>query len=282
LGRWAAARAVRPLDQVAPAPTRIPGGQLDTRLAPTDDPDLAAIVGSFNDMVDGLSTRIEREARFTADVAHELRSPLTTLVAAVDLVEARAEQLPQRSRAAVGLAVIELRRFRRLLDDLLELARLDAGVSDTAREQVDLRELVAQALAGSGRPASTLAPPPGGPVPVCVHKRQVERALVNLFDNADRHGHGLTRVAVERRARDALVVVDDDGPGIPAADRERMFERFARGSSGSRGAEPGTGLGLSLVAETLRAHDGAVWCADSPGGGARLVARLPLQLEDAR
>ena len=72
------------------------------------------------------------------------------------------------------------------------------------------------------------------------------------------------------------MIVDDDGPGIPAADRERVFERFARVDGGSRGAQPGTGLGLSLVAETLRAHDGAVWCADAPGNGARLVVRLPL------
>jgi two-component system, OmpR family, sensor histidine kinase MtrB len=280
LGRWAAGRAVRPLDEVAVTATRIAGGQLDTRLAATDDPDLAAIVGSFNDMVDALAARIEREARFTADVTHELRSPLTTLVAAVDLVEARADQLPQRVRPAVSLAVTELARFRRLLDDLVELARLDAGVADAARELVDLRELVAQALTGSGRDGRLLAVEPPEPVPVCAHKRQVERALVNLFENADRHGRGLTRVAVECTDTDGIVIVDDEGPGIPAADRERVFERFARGDGGSRGAQPGTGLGLSLVTETLRAHEGAAWCADAPGGGARLVLRLPLEPAD--
>jgi signal transduction histidine kinase len=276
VGRWAAARAVRPLDEVAVTATRIAGGQLDTRLAVTDDPDLAAIVGSFNEMVDALAARIEREARFTADVTHELRSPLTTLVAAVDLVEARADQLPERVRPAVTLAVTEVRRFRRLLDDLVELARLDAGVADAARERFDLRELVTQALAGSGRAPGLLAVAPADPVPVCAHKRQVERALVNLFENADRHGCGLVRVTVEETATDAVVIVDDEGPGIPPADRERVFERFARGEGGARGAQPGTGLGLSLVAETLRAHEGAAWCMDAPGRGARLVVRLPL------
>lgn len=276
VGRWAAARAVRPLDEVAVTATRIAGGQLDTRLPPTDDPDLAAIVGSFNEMVDALAARIEREARFTADVTHELRSPLTTLVAAVDLVEARAEQLPERVRPAVTLAVLELARFRRLLDDLVELARLDAGSADAARERFDLRELVTEALTGSGRDAALLAVAPADPVPVCAHKRQVERALVNLFENADRHGHGLVRVTIEETATDAVVIVDDEGPGIPPADRERVFERFARGEDGARGAQPGTGLGLSLVAETLRAHEGAAWCMDAPGGGARLVVRLPL------
>jgi two-component system sensor histidine kinase MtrB len=276
VGRWAAGRALRPLDEVAVAATRIGGGQLDTRLAATHDPDLAAIVGSFNDMVDALAARIEREARFTADVTHELRSPLTTLVAAVDLVEARAAQLPERVRPAVKLAVTELARFRRLLDDLVELARLDAGVADAARERFDLRELVTQALTGSGRDPALLAVAPPDAVPVCAHKRQLERALVNLFENADLHGRGLVRVSVERTATDAVVMVDDAGAGIAAADRERVFERFARGEGGARGAQPGTGLGLSLVAETLRAHDGAVWCAEAPRGGARLVVRLPL------
>jgi two-component system sensor histidine kinase MtrB len=276
LGRWAAARAVRPLDGLAVTATRIAGGQLDTRLAATGDPDLAAIVGSFNEMVDALAARIEREARFAADVTHELRSPLTTLVAAVDLVQARADQLPERVRPAVTLAVLELARFRRLLDDLVELARLDAGSADAARERFDLRELVTQALTGSGRDAALLGVAPTDPVPVCAHKRQLERALVNLFENADRHGRGLVRVTVERTETDGVVMVDDEGPGIPAADRERVFERFARVDGGARGAQPGTGLGLSLVAETLRAHDGTAGCADAPGGGARLVVRLPL------
>ena len=84
------------------------------------------------------------------------------------------------------------------------------------------------------------------------------------------------RVSIEETATDAVVIVDDEGPGIPPADRERVFERFARGEGGARGAQPGTGLGLSLVAETLRAHEGAAWCMDAPGGGARLVVRLPL------
>ena len=192
LGRWAAGRAVRPLDQVATAATRIAGGDLDTRLAATDDPDLAAIVGSFNDMVDAVQARIDREARFTADVAHELRSPLTTLVAAVGVVRARAGELPQRSRAAVGLAAVELERFHRLLEDLLELARLDAGTAAGSRELVDLRELVAAALAAAGRPPGLLR---RGRAPAFVRgdKRQLERAVVNLVENADRHGRGSSR-----------------------------------------------------------------------------------------
>jgi signal transduction histidine kinase len=101
----------------------------------------------------------------------------------------------------------------------------------------------------------------------------LHRALLNLFENADLHGGGLRAVAVEVGPEGALVVVDDDGAGVPPPERERIFERFAR--SGARGSRPGTGLGLSLVAETVRVHGGSTWCEDGPGGGARFVLSLP-------
>ena len=110
-------------------------------------------------------------------------------------------------------------------------------------------------------------------------KQELNRALVNLFDNADVHGDGLTAVGVVASNGRVLVQVDDRGPGVPVPDRELVFERFAR--SGSRGSRGGTGLGLSLVAEIARAHGGTVWCDDRPGGGARFTLALPLRSEDA-
>ncbi|MGZ4639541.1 MAG: HAMP domain-containing sensor histidine kinase [Actinomycetes bacterium] len=270
-GRWAARRVVQPLDQVAGAAARIAGGELDTRLAFTEDPDLATIVGSFNSMVDALHERIERDARFTADVSHELRSPLTTLVTAVDVLERRRDDLPDRSRQALDLVRRELDRFRRSLEDLLELGRLDAGAAGHHRATVDLAELVRHSLEASGRPADVLEGAAG--ICVDVDKQQLARTLVNLFDNADSHGDGLTAVQVRGDATWGLVLVDDEGSGVALGERERIFERFARG--GSRGSLLGTGLGLSLVAETVRAHGGAVWCTDRPGGGARFTVRLP-------
>lgn len=275
LGRSAARRVVAPLDEVAGAAARIAGGQLDTRLATTDDPDLATIVGSFNSMVDALHERIERDARFTADVSHELRSPLTTLVTSVAVMERRRDELPERSRQALDLMTRELDRFSRSLDDLLELGRLDAGAATQVRSRVQAGDLVRRALEASGRDASLLVGRDGADRMLDVDKQQLNRALVNLFDNADRHGGGLTSVEVTGDTRSALILVDDAGPGVNVCDRERIFERFVRG--GSRGSLPGTGLGLSLVAETVRAHGGAVWCADPPGeGGARFAVRLPL------
>jgi signal transduction histidine kinase len=272
LGRAAARRVVAPLDDVARAATRISVGDLSTRLPATDDPDLAAIVGSFNAMVEALDERIARDARFAADISHELRSPLTTLVTSVDLLRRRQDELSPRSRQALDLITTELERFQRSLEDLLELGRLDAGVALRTLTDVDLRELVQHALDAGHRDVPTHLP--DEPLVVRGDKQQLTRALLNLFDNADLHAGGLTAVTVEHAGDVALVVVDDDGPGVPEHERERIFERFVR--AGSRGSRRGTGLGLSLVAETVHSVGGNVGCGERPGGGARFVIRLPL------
>jgi two-component system sensor histidine kinase MtrB len=276
LGRAAARRVVAPLDEVAGAAARIAGGALDTRLPATEDPDLATIVGSFNSMVDAVDERIQRDARFASDVSHELRSPLTAMVTSVEILEGRRHELSERSGQVLDLIERDLARFRRALEDLLELGRLEAGAERQLSEGVDARELVLHTLQDSGRPAGLLhaAEPDGdGPPLVTVDKQQLNRALVNLFENADGHGAGLTEVTVVRERDSVLIRVEDDGPGVATQDRERIFDRFARG--GARGSLPGTGLGLSIVAETVRRHDGSVWCEERPGGGASFVVRLP-------
>ena len=156
-GVWAGRRAVQPLEQVAGAATRIAGGELATRLPATDDPDLVGIVASFNSMVDALAARIERDARFVGDVSHELRSPLTTPGRPASRCSAPGgRSCPARGREALGMVEGELTRFRRTLDDLLQLARLDgAAVTDSA-QPVCLATLVRQVLADSDRPAELL------------------------------------------------------------------------------------------------------------------------------
>jgi signal transduction histidine kinase len=277
LGRWATRRVVAPLDTVAAAAARIAGGALDTRLPTTEDPDLATIVGSFNSMVDAVHERIERDARFAADVSHELRSPLTALVTGVGVLEGRRHELSERSQQALDLIRRDLDRFQRVLEDLLELGRLEAGAAAQVTSVLDARDLVRHALEEGGRSPDLLEPlDGGGPTLVSVDKAQMHRALVNLFENADRHGGGLTGVTVTPDPGGVLVTVDDRGSGVPSEERERIFERFVRG--GSRGSLPGAGLGLSLVSETVRAHGGAVWCIARPDGqGARFVVRLPAE-----
>jgi signal transduction histidine kinase len=271
LGAWASRSVVTPLNRVAVTAASIAGGELSSRLPATEDPELATIVGSFNSMVDTLQQRINRDARLAADVSHELRSPLTTLVGSVDLLNARRDELPARSRRVLDLVTADLERFRRLLDDLLELARADAGL-DRPTAVVELDQLLRQVLGEVGHETSMLKAPVG--VRVVADKPRLSRLFRNLFENADTHGGGLTGVEVTRAEDAILVSVDDSGPGIRPEDRERMFERFATGAT-KRGSSSGTGLGLALVAETATAHGGAVWCTTSPTGGARFVVRLP-------
>jgi signal transduction histidine kinase len=273
LGAWASRSVVTPLNRVAVTAASIAGGELDSRLAATDDPELATIVGSFNSMVDTLQQRINRDARLAADVSHELRSPLTTLVGSVDLLNARRAELPERSQRALDLVTADLQRFRRLLDDLLELARSDAGLDRRPTAVVDLDELLRQVLGEAGHEPSILESSVAQ-VFVAADKPRLSRLFRNLFENADTHGGGLTRVEMSRADGYVLVLVDDAGIGIRPEDRERVFERFATGAA-KRGSSSGTGLGLALVAESAAAHGGAVWCTAAPGGGARFVVRLP-------
>jgi signal transduction histidine kinase len=273
LGRVASRRVLAPLGDVTTAAASISAGDMDTRLSRTEDPDLATLVGSFNNMVDALDERIQRDARFAADVSHELRTPVTTLVTSLSVLH-EAPDLPPRSRHALELMSHELDRFRRSLEDLLALGRLDAGVQESQVAPARLTELVRQSLDASGRDPRLLHvdPPSADPV-VMVDRRQVARALINLYDNADVHGAGLTSVSVAVNGEYADVYVDDRGTGVRPEDRQRVFDRFAR--LGQRGSATGTGLGLSIVEQTLTHHGGAVWCTDNPGGGARFVARLP-------
>ena len=273
-GWWASRRAVQPLEQVAGAATRIAGGDLGTRLPATDDPDLLAIVAGFNSMVDALAARIERDARFVGDVSHELRSPLTTLVTSVEVLAARRAELPGRAQEALALVEAELARFRRTLDDLLQLARLDgADVLDGA-QTIPMTALAREVLAGRDDPVPLESDPEAATV-VRVDKRSLQRAVRNLVENADRHAGGPRSVSVQRRDGVVVLTVDDDGPGVEPENRERIFERFARGPGTARRSLPGAGLGLAIVAETAARHGGSAWCSESPSGGARFSLSLP-------
>ncbi|MEU8223705.1 HAMP domain-containing sensor histidine kinase [Kribbella sp. NPDC048915] len=272
LGVWGSRSVVTPLNRVAATAASIAGGDLDRRLPATLDPELATIVGSFNSMVDTLQQRINRDARLAADVSHELRSPLTTLVGSVDLLNARRSELSERSQRALDLVTADLQRFRRLLEDLLELARSDGGLDARPSTAVELAPLLRQVLGEVGCDQSLLSCPED--LSVLADKPRLGRLFRNLFENAQRHGDGLVGVQAARSGEDVVVFVDDNGPGVPADDRERIFERFATGPA-KRGSSSGTGLGLALVTETAAAHGGAVWCTTAPGGGARFVVRLP-------
>lgn len=273
VGRAASRRVLKPLGEVAGVAVQVSAGDLGTRLRETTDPDLAVLVGAFNHMVDALHERIERDARFAADVSHELRTPLTTLTTSLGVLQGVPDLSPGAS-SAVQLMATELLRFRRALEDLLTLGRLDAGAGEEDTVSVGAHELVRQALKSSGRPTDLIALDEDARDPhVDVDRRQVLRALINLFQNADLHGQGLTGVRVDALDDHVEFRVRDRGPGIQPQDRERIFERFAR--AGGAKAGTGSGLGLSIVARTAANHGGAVWCSHVDGPGTEFVLRLP-------
>ncbi len=274
LGWSTSRRLLRPISRVATAAGEIASGGLDTRMAPEGDPDLARLVKSFNDMADAVQTRFEREARFASDVSHELRSPITALSAAVEVLDARRADLPERSQQALDVVVGQVRRFDQMVMDLLELSRIDAGSTEMIREEVDIEELVTRIAQRYGFGETPIEIDPKVPKTVRIDKLRFERILANLLDNAREHAGGPSRVKVEPHGRHGIALaVDDAGPGVARGERARIFERFARGSAARH--RVGTGLGLALVAEHAHAHGGEAWVEDRPGGGARFKVSFP-------
>ena len=276
LGRWASGRVLTPVSQAAHAAADIASGNLDTRLEAGADPDMAVLSSSFNHMVDALSDRIDRDARFASDVSHELRSPLTTVATSLEVIMSRRHELPERAQLALDLLAADVERFERLVQDLLEISRFDAGVARLAVEDVRLDELVRHAAPD----AEIDVDPHAAGLLIRADKRRLERVVTNLLSNAAKHGGGAERVGVRRVGTTVRLEVDDQGPGVPAEDRERVFERFARGAAAGRrsgSGGDGVGLGLALVDEHVRLHHGRVWVEDRPGGGARFIVELPLK-----
>ncbi len=287
-GTFAARRAVRPVGVAAQAAKAIAGGRLDTRLEPTDDPDLSVLAQSFNDMASALQTRIERDARFASDVSHELRSPLMTLSASVEVIDARRDEMPERAQAALDLLKSDVIRFQGLVEDLLEISRFDAGAVRLNLDELLAAEFVRQAVAVSSLPDSPISVSARAEH-LLIHgdRRRLARVVANLIDNARLHGGGLPEIAItevddpEAGQIKIDISVEDHGEGVPESERSLIFERFARGgvAAGRRAGSDGAGLGLSLVDEHVRMHGGRVWVTDRLDGepGARFVIELPAE-----
>jgi signal transduction histidine kinase len=282
LGYWISRRTLRPLSNVGVAAEAIAGGRLDTRLEGGDDPDLEALVTSFNHMAQALVERIEQDGRFASDVSHELRSPLMTLAASIEVLSLRRDEMPdESSRAAVDLMAADIARFQQLVDDLLEISRFDAGVARLSLDEVSPVELVHHAVdVSTDRTVPVTAGPETDELVVRADKRRMVRVIANLLDNAEKYGGGATGVSVARVNGNVEIAVEDSGTGIPDEDRELVFERFSRGAgaAGRRsGSSDGVGLGLALVTEHVRLHGGSVRVEDRPDGhsGARFVVSLP-------
>jgi signal transduction histidine kinase len=281
VGWWAARRVLRPLRGIGEAAHAIATGRFETRVEASDDVDLAPLAASFNEMAEVLEERIDRDARFASNVSHELRSPLMTLAASIEVLENQRDDMPDRAKAALDLMVADIERFRQLVEDLLEISRFDAGVMHLDLEEVRADELIMHAVAASTDvdvPVDIDADLAG--VVVKADKRRLSRVVANLLDNAAKYGNGATRVELRKAGTAVLIAVEDDGPGVSADDRDNIFLRFNRGTSaGHRRGIDGVGLGLALVAEHVRLHGGSVWVEDRTGAqpGARFVIELPIE-----
>ncbi len=284
VGVWASRRMVRPLAEAASAASAIASGRLDTRLEVPPDPDLGVLTEAFNGMAATLQQRVERDARFASDVSHELRSPLMTLSASTEVLLSNRADMPDRAAAALDLLVADVGRFQGMVEDLLEMSRYDAGAIHLDPDEVLAAEFVRQAVEVSGHHGVKVdVSPLAETLAIEADKRRLARVIQNLLDNAAVHAGGDIEVRVgaaadERGVELVYISVEDHGPGVPEAERGRIFERFARGTGAARRARgEGAGLGLALVEESVRLHGGRVTVSDRADGtpGARFTIQLP-------
>jgi len=272
-GRVVTRLALRPLAELTSVASAVARGDLGARLHGEDDPDLGGLARSFNHTADLLQRRVAADIRFAGDVSHELRTPLTTMLNSLELVQHRRAELPGSVREPLDLLSEDLRRFSRLVVDLIDISRYD-GQPGGDREEVRIVDLVrAAADATAGRPVTTVEPAAKDLV-VHADKRRLERVVANLVENAELHGRGCLRVCVDAEGESVRIAVEDAGPGVPVEQRDRIFERFAR--TGPRRVG-GVGLGLAIVASHVSWHGGRIWVEDREGGGARFVVSLPAE-----
>ena len=279
LGFSTSRNVLRPLRRVANAANNIATGGLDTRLENETDTDLDQLVSSFNNMADAVQLRIEREQRFASDVSHELRSPVTALSAAVDVLVSRRSEFSDRNQQAIDITASQVRRFDRTVLDLLELSRMDAGASESSLEYLRLSDLIERIMSRYGFSAILFESSVRsvglngiGDDETLVDRRRIERILLNLLENARDHGGGANRVGLDRAGEYFVITVDDSGNGVAPSERERIFDRFAR-STATRNST-GSGLGLAIVREHARALGGDAVAENSPTGGARFCVTV--------
>jgi signal transduction histidine kinase len=271
---WLVGRVLRPVETIRAEVDRITASDLRRRVPepPTTD-EIARLAHTMNAMLGRLADASEEQRRFVADAAHELRSPLARIRAQLEVDAAHpATADPDATRASV---LAEAARLQRLVDDLLLLASGDAGALDPVRAgPVDLDDVV-ERLAAERRTGGTGIDTRGvRPVQVLGDEAQLGRAIANLLDNAVRHARSTVTVSLEERAGKAALTVVDDGPGIPAEQRDRVFERFIR-LDDARSADGGAGLGLAIARDIARRHGGGLVIDGSALSGAVLVFTLP-------
>ncbi|GIG24990.1 sensor histidine kinase [Cellulomonas denverensis] len=272
---WLVGRALRPVERMREQADAISHRRLDRRLPATAGRDeVARLSRTLNAMLDRLDHAARAQRRFISDASHELRTPLTVIRQNAELVLSYPDRVDAADLARGTVA--ETERMQDLVDGLLVLSRSDEQRLRPAAGQVDLDDL----LLGEGRrvrAAGRLRVNTSGVTAVRVRgdRSLLGRVVRNLVDNAARHAASTVALRCGTGSGWAVIDVDDDGAGVPVADRERVFARFVRLDESRARDAGGSGLGLAIVREVVQAHGGHVRVLDSPTGGARLRVWLP-------
>ncbi|MFB9252756.1 sensor histidine kinase [Sphaerisporangium melleum] len=265
-------RALAPVESVREELAEITGSDLSRRVpVPPQHDEIGALSSTVNQTLDRLQQAVEQQRRFASDAGHDLRSPITAMRTQVEDALLHPEDTDWVKMAEA--LVSSLDRLQAIVTDLLVLAKLDAGEKIT-RSYINMAELVrAEVGRRPRRRRVALRLQPG--IVVSGDRLQLLRLLTNLLDNAERHATSTVTIIVGRDDGNAVLQVIDDGEGIPPDEREVVFQRFTRLSSGREKDTQGTGLGLAIARDVAEHHDGSLVIEDSPVG-ARFVLRLPL------
>lgn len=271
-------RAFKPLERAREEAERVVGFDDEQRLTESGPVEIRSLLKAINDLLDRRDDAFEAQRRFTAEAAHELRTPVTTLLGELD-VALREAKTAEEYRQALASMREEVDRLRRLVEALTALARIDTGQIEARRELVRAGEIADRAIQAEEAALEDA----GNDVyleidedpELQVHRSLLEIALGNLLRNAARHAPESEVVVRVRRDRDrAVFTIDDGGPGISPELRQHVFDRFSRGGEARREDSTGMGLGLPIAREVARRHGGDCTLAESPLGGLRVRLTL--------
>ncbi|MFF0269864.1 sensor histidine kinase [Kribbella sp. NPDC004536] len=268
-------QALRPVERIRTRVRGIESSDLTERVpVPQTDDEIARLAATMNEMLDRLQAGQANQRRFVADASHELRSPLATVSAGLDVIEPSA-----RGATWQGLHQLmtgETERMRRLVENLLLLAKADDAALPMHRTDVDLDDLVETEVVRLRSAGRLTVVADVRPVRVVGDRLRLTQLIRNLVENAATAAHTTVRLGTTESDGRAVLTVEDDGDGIPAAERERVFERFVRLDTSRARASGGSGLGLSIVQEIVKAHHGTVTLAPAASQGTVATVTLPL------
>jgi two-component system sensor histidine kinase MtrB len=282
-----ARQVVLPVRLAARTAERLAAGRLEERMAVRGEDEIARLATTFNSMAIALQTQIRQledlsrvQRRFVSDVTHELRTPITTVRMAADVLHEARRDFPPAAARSAELLQTELGRFEHLLSELLEISRYDAGAASVDAERLDLVPLVARVMDATRplaeRKGSELVLHADGPVHAQVDHVRIERVVRNLLVNAVEHGEGRpVEVSVAEGPEAVAVLVRDHGVGLRPGEAGLVFTRFWRGDPSRARTTGGTGLGLAIALEDARLHGGTLQAWGAPGQGTAFRLTLP-------